>query len=46
MVVVPQAAAARVVEVLATYNDKESKMVPIIEREKSMRKALEIDGRY
>ena len=46
MVVVPQAAAAKVVEVLATYNDKESKMVPIIEREKSMRKALEIYGRY
>lgn len=46
VVVVPQAAAAKVVEVLATYNDKESKMVPIIEREKSMRKALEIYGRY
>lgn len=46
VVVVPQAAAAQVVEVLATYNDKESKMVPIIEREKSMRKALEIYGRY
>lgn len=46
VVVVPQDAAARVVEVLATYNDKESKMVPIIEREKSMRKALEIYGRY
>ena len=46
VVVVPQDAAAKVVEVLATYNDKESKMVPIIEREKSMRKALEIYGRY
>lgn len=46
VVVVPQAAAAQVVDVLATYNDKESKMVPIIEREKSMRKALEIYGRY
>lgn len=46
VVVVPQASAAKVVEVLATYNDKETKMVPIIEREKSMRKALEIYGRY
>jgi len=46
VVVVPQAAAAQVVEVIATYNDKESKMVPIIEREKSMRKALDIYGRY
>jgi regulator of RNase E activity RraA len=46
VVVVPQDAAAKVVEVLATYNDKETKMVPIIEREKSMRKALEIYGRY
>jgi 4-hydroxy-4-methyl-2-oxoglutarate aldolase len=46
VVVVPQDAAAKVVEVLAAYNDKETKMVPIIEREKSMRKALEIYGRY
>jgi len=46
VVVVPQEAAARVVAVLAQYNDKESKMIPIIEREKSMLKALAIYGRY
>lgn len=46
VVVVPQQAAAQVVAVLAGYNDKESKMIPIIEREKSMLKALEIYGRY
>jgi hypothetical protein len=28
------------------YHDKESKMMPIIEREKSMPKALEIYNRY
>lgn len=46
VVVVPQQAAAKVIELLASYDDKESKMVPIIEREKSMIKALEIYGRY
>jgi 4-hydroxy-4-methyl-2-oxoglutarate aldolase len=46
VVVVPQHAAAKVIELLAGYDDKESKMVPIIEREKSMLKALEIYGRY
>jgi len=46
VVVVPQEAAAQVVAVLAQYNDKESKMLPIIEREKSMLKALAIYGRY
>lgn len=45
-VVVPQAAADKVVELLKQYADKESKMVPIIEREKSMLKALEIYNRY
>ena len=46
VVVVPQEAAARVVELIAQYDDKESKMIPIIEREKSMLKALEIYNRY
>lgn len=46
VVVVPQDEAAKVVAVIAQYNDKESKMIPIIEREKSMLKALEIYGRY
>ena len=36
----------RVVELIAQYDDKESKMIPIIEREKSMLKALEIYQRY
>jgi len=46
VVVVPKEAAARVVELIAQYDDKESKMIPIIEREKSMLKALEIYNRY
>ncbi len=46
VVVVPFDAAAEVVKLLAEYDDKESKMVPIIQREKSMLKALEIYGRY
>jgi regulator of RNase E activity RraA len=46
VVVVPQQAAARVVELIRQYDDKESKMIPIIEREKSMLKALEIYQRY
>ncbi len=46
VVVVPADAVARVLELLAEYDDKESKMIPIIEREKSMLKALEIYGRY
>jgi 4-hydroxy-4-methyl-2-oxoglutarate aldolase len=46
VVVVPQAAAEKVLALLAQYNDKESKMVEIIKREKSMLKALEIYGRY
>jgi regulator of RNase E activity RraA len=46
VVVVPFAAADEVVRLLADYDDKESKMVPIITREKSMLKALEIYGRY
>ena len=46
VVVVPQAAAEKVVALLKQYDDKESKMIPIIEREKSMLKALEIYNRY
>jgi 4-hydroxy-4-methyl-2-oxoglutarate aldolase len=46
VVVVPAAAADKVVALLKQYDDKESKMIPIIEREKSMLKALEIYNRY
>jgi regulator of RNase E activity RraA len=46
VVVVPTAAAEKVIEFLKQYDDKESKMIPIIEREKSMRKALEQYNRY
>lgn len=46
VVVVPQAAAEQVVALLKQYDDKESKMVPIIEREKSILKAIEIYKRY
>ena len=46
VVVVPQGAADQVVSLLKDYDARESKMVPIIKREKSMLKALEIYGRY
>ena len=46
VVVVPQAAANQVVALLKDYDARESKMIPIIQREKSMLKALEIYGRY
>jgi len=46
VVVVPQEAATRVVELIGQYDDKESRMLPIIEREKSMLKALELYNRY
>ncbi|MCW5625552.1 MAG: RraA family protein [Burkholderiales bacterium] len=46
VVVVPQAAAGRVLELLAQYADKEAKMVPIIEETRSMLKALERYNRY
>jgi hypothetical protein len=45
-VVVPANAAEKVVALLKQYDDKESKMLPIIGREKSMLKALEIYNRY
>ena len=46
VVVVPTEAAEKVIAALRQYDDKESKMIPIIEREKSMLKALEIYNRY
>ena len=46
VVVVPAGAAEKLVTLLKQYDDKESKMLPIIEREKSMLKALEIYNRY
>ena len=46
VVVVPAAAAQKTVELLAEYDDKETKMMPIIEREKSILKAIEIYQRY
>jgi 4-hydroxy-4-methyl-2-oxoglutarate aldolase len=46
VVVVPQAAAEKVIALLKQYDDKESKMVPIIQREKSILKAIEIYQRY
>lgn len=46
VVVVPAAAAEKVIALLKQYDDKESKMIPIIEKEKSMLKALEIYNRY
>jgi regulator of RNase E activity RraA len=46
IVVVPAGAAEKVIELLKQYDDKESKMMPIIKKEKSMLKALEIYNRY
>ena len=46
VVVVPQETAEKVVEFLRIYDDKESKMIPIIKEEKSMLKALEKYNRY
>ena len=46
VVVVPQEVAGQVVDLMRQYDDKESKMVPIIERTKSMLKALELYNRY
>ena len=46
VVVIPQAAAERVVELLAQYADKEARMVPIINETRSMLKAIERYNRY
>ncbi len=46
VVVVPKDKAAQVLALLKSYDDKESKMLPIIKQTKSMLKALEIYGRF
>ncbi|MFM7697924.1 MAG: RraA family protein [Limnohabitans sp.] len=46
VVVVPADAAEKIIALLKQYDNKESKMIPIIEQEKSMLKALEIYNRY
>jgi 4-hydroxy-4-methyl-2-oxoglutarate aldolase len=46
VVVVPVEVAPRVVEFLHQYNEKESKMIPLIKEKKSMLKALELYNRY
>jgi hypothetical protein len=45
-VVIPVEAAGKVVDLIRQYDDKESKMVPIIKETKSMLKALEKYNRY
>lgn len=46
VVVVPVEAAPKVVDLLHQYDEKESKMVPLIKEKKSMLKALELYNRY
>ena len=46
VIVEPKEAAEKVVEFLKLYDNKESKMIPIIKEEKSMLKALEKYNRY
>ena len=46
VVVVPSEALPRVLELLAQYDDKETRMVPLIRESKSMGKALEKFNRY
>lgn len=46
VVVVPIEKVGRVIELIKQYDDKESKMIPIIKKEKSMLKALAIYNRY
>jgi regulator of RNase E activity RraA len=46
VVVVPSDALSRVLELLAQYDDKETRMVPLIRESKSMGKALEKFNRY
>jgi regulator of RNase E activity RraA len=46
VVVVPVEVAPRVVELLHKYDEKESKMIPLIKEKKSMLKALELYNRY
>jgi regulator of RNase E activity RraA len=46
VVVVPQGSAEKVVALLKDYDARETKMIEIIKRERSMLKALEIYNRY
>lgn len=46
VVVVPVESTARVLKLLREYGEKEEKMVPLIEKERSMGKALEAYKRY
>lgn len=46
VVVIPRDAAEAVLKLLAEYDQKELKMMPIIKREKSILKAIEIYNRY
>ena len=46
VVVVPKASLPQVLKLLRQYDDKETKMVPLIKETKSMGKALQIFNRY
>jgi regulator of RNase E activity RraA len=46
VVVVPKAALPQVLKLLRQYDDKETKMIPLIKETKSMGKALQIYNRY
>ncbi|MFN8009478.1 MAG: RraA family protein [Terriglobia bacterium] len=46
VVVVPVEVAPKVVELLRQYDEKESKMIPLIKEKKSMLRALELYHRY
>jgi len=46
VVVVPKEALPRVLDLLRQYDDKETRMVPLIRETKSMGKALEKFNRY
>ena len=46
VVVVPKASLAQVLKLLGQYDEKETKMIPLIKETKSMGKALQIFNRY
>jgi len=46
VVVVPQSSLPQVLKLLRQYDDKETKMIPLIKENKSMGKALQIFNRY
>ena len=46
VVVVPKASLPQVLKLLAQYDEKETKMIPLIKETKSMGKALQIFNRY